>query len=566
VRRLLRLGDRPSSDPAVSGGKAAGLSMAHAAGLPVLPGWVLPTAEAEGAIATGAAVAAATGSAAARLAIADLELDGELRRELDEVGAELGPAIVRSSTVQESDPRWSGAFSTYAGVDLADLPAAIRGCWASAFTRDALARADAMGVPPASIRMAVLLQPWVRLDGGGAARMLDDGIVRVSAAAGRTEALVGGDADGAGADVMPDGGVVGDADLDGLGAAVLRRVADLARTVRRRTGHDAIEWGAAGGDVRLLQVGRSAGLPAGAGAPRTAGVGASRPLGRRLPAPAERLADLATRYPGPLAERLVLPWALAVRSIPSPPPADGPDAAEALAEALALARRLAASAWALSPARAEREASDTLRSVLGPDPRPGLERLSRLRPVDPGAAARVVALVGAVGRELVRRGAIPTAPSVWRLRVEEVGRATSGDPPPPRLGPDRWEPFAFAVAAANGEPAAGTPAAPGVGAGRLAALVGSPARWTAPPRAVLAVTSAAPQVAPLLWNAAGLVAARGNPGAHLFEVARSLGVPAVVGVDLLEAPPRAVTAVDGAGGGVWLLGDGSSGSAREVGA
>ena len=37
-----------------------------------------------------------------------------------------------------------------------------------------------------------------------------------------------------------------------------------------------------------------------------------------------------------------------------------------------------------------------------------------------------------------------------------------------------------------------------------------------------------PNFAPLLWDAAGLVALGGAPSAHLMEVARSLTVPAVV--------------------------------------
>jgi phosphoenolpyruvate-protein kinase (PTS system EI component) len=62
----------------------------------------------------------------------------------------------------------------------------------------------------------------------------------------------------------------------------------------------------------------------------------------------------------------------------------------------------------------------------------------------------------------------------------------------------------------------------------------------------------------MLWGAAALVTLGGNPGAHLVEVARSLGVPAVVdagdhGATLGEfAGSHAIAAVDGDGGGVVL--------------
>ncbi|HKX76688.1 MAG TPA: PEP-utilizing enzyme, partial [Acidimicrobiia bacterium] len=54
-----------------------------------------------------------------------------------------------------------------------------------------------------------------------------------------------------------------------------------------------------------------------------------------------------------------------------------------------------------------------------------------------------------------------------------------------------------------------------------------------------------PHLAPLLWTAAGLVTLSGSPAAHLFASARSLGVPAVAGVDLdlaaLKQRPLAVS-------------------------
>jgi pyruvate,water dikinase len=82
-------------------------------------------------------------------------------------------------------------------------------------------------------------------------------------------------------------------------------------------------------------------------------------------------------------------------------------------------------------------------------------------------------------------------------------------------------------------------AATGLGAGRVH-VVDSAA--VPPARAVLAVGLPLAQFAPLLWRASALVSAGGSQAAHLFEVARSLGIPAALGVDL---PDRAVAAVDG---------------------
>jgi phosphoenolpyruvate-protein kinase (PTS system EI component) len=51
---------------------------------------------------------------------------------------------------------------------------------------------------------------------------------------------------------------------------------------------------------------------------------------------------------------------------------------------------------------------------------------------------------------------------------------------------------------------------------------------------VIAARHPTPDLAPLLWDAAAVVTTGGNPGAHLFESARSLGLPAVCGANLVE--------------------------------
>ena len=60
-----------------------------------------------------------------------------------------------------------------------------------------------------------------------------------------------------------------------------------------------------------------------------------------------------------------------------------------------------------------------------------------------------------------------------------------------------------------------------------------------------------PNLAPLLWDAAGLVTESGSSAAHLFESARALRVPAVCGVSL--PPGEQIVAVDGHNGIVSTL-------------
>jgi pyruvate,water dikinase len=69
---------------------------------------------------------------------------------------------------------------------------------------------------------------------------------------------------------------------------------------------------------------------------------------------------------------------------------------------------------------------------------------------------------------------------------------------------------------------------------------------------VVTAPQAQPHLSQLIWEAAGLVTDLGSPMAHVFETARSLGVPAVCGVDL---GPEAgeIVAVDGYSGVVAVV-------------
>ena len=140
-----------------------------------------------------------------------------------------------------------------------------------------------------------------------------------------------------------------------------------------------------------------------------------------------------------------------------------------------------------------------------------------------------------------------------RPRTEPLGRN--------RVGRDRWEPYLASVALANGETHDGLAASGGVGAGRLVWVSSPTAVDHVRPRDVIVVQYPLANFAPLLWDAAGLVALGGAPSAHLMEVARSLTVPAVVacplddlrGVGESDDDTLYVGTVDGDEGSVTVL-------------
>jgi len=185
------------------GDKAARLAAAAAAGLTVLPGWVVPVAEGRPALRAGAGAVRAGRPAAARRAVLGQRLDDTLAAELRDAVAGLGGrVIVRSSSPLEADPRWSGAFSTVAEVGPDDVVAAVRSCWASAFAVDPLRRLEACGLPPDALELGVLLQPEIRPVAGGVARVTRTGAdgaaeVTVEGVRGHPGALLSGWAEGA---------------------------------------------------------------------------------------------------------------------------------------------------------------------------------------------------------------------------------------------------------------------------------------------------------------------------------------------------------------------------------
>jgi len=145
-----------------------------------------------------------------------------------------------------------------------------------------------------------------------------------------------------------------------------------------------------------------------------------------------------------------------------------------------------------------------------------------------------------------------------------AGRATASRAPAERLAghADGGLPTARArmpVLAATvlrrGEHVPGRPGAPGTAAGRLL-----PCRPHERPAgdcgdSILLIDRPLPALAPLLFAARGVIARTGAPGSHLAEVARSLGVPMVLG-----CRPERVTGTPAVPGGAFLAAiDGSTG-------
>ncbi|NNC92357.1 MAG: hypothetical protein HKN80_07660 [Acidimicrobiia bacterium] len=147
------------------------------------------------------------------------------------------------------------------------------------------------------------------------------------------------------------------------------------------------------------------------------------------------------------------------------------------------------------------------------------------------------------------------------LRYEVERRSADG-----RSGITKWEPVLYEIVSSRGERAEGTPASPGWGAGQVRLVRDAADAEQVEPRQIIAAVFPLTNLAPLLWDAAGLVTIGGSPGAHLFEVAAWLGLPAVCGVDLeaatgmsleeLRASDSLIGAVDGDAGEVSVLGTG----------
>ncbi len=488
------------------------MALGRRAGLPVLPGVVVEAAESSAHMRLGAGRLSSRGSGGARLAIT--AAPAPFADELVQRGSELGDHLVaRSSTLLESSGEFSGAFTSYLELLPADLPRAVTGCWASAFSVAALERQAAASVQPGSFPMAVLIQPALDPTAGGTAEIGDNGTITVQGVKGSPAPLLQGWVAGHEACSSGlDGSWIGAELIDLLGVPVLDEIAALIRQAQETTGANHCEW-ALDDRVWLLQLDELA----------RAGPAPSPPQIALAMAPElARLAGIVARAAGRLGERFILPWALAglphdvepIELLPS----------DAIHRADEMSRELTAETWGFPADEALEAAGRCMSLLLGPEPGLALEQIDRLRTPDPTRSAELLALVEALERE-------------------EAGR---------RRGVGRWEPFLASVVLATGDHHQGTPAAAGVGAGRLARIGDPDDAATFPRRGIIYAPQPIPNLAPLLWDAAGLVTASGSPAAHLFESARALGVPAICGVRLPEGDQ--IVAVDGHNGVAAIFG------------
>jgi hypothetical protein len=548
---LIELDEDRAEDPGRVGAKAAWLARGRRVGLPILPGVVVDATVSSAVMALGAKTLEERGSGGARLVVMRHPLPPGLEAAIVEAASRLADTVVvRSSSMLEAGAEWSGAFTSYLDIRPEEAPAAVRGCWASAFGVHTLERFAAADVDVGSTSMAVLIQPALSPGFGGTARVEADGSVTVIGIAGSPALLVGGWERGSMARVDAAGLVDGDGGIDPV---LVAEVAAVMREAAAATGANACEWASVGGDVTLLQLGAGR-------RPRIEPVEVDPDFGSSEVA---RLARLVRRFPGPLGETHVLPWAVAspMSFLDPVPPVDVPPLA-ALDQAESLAAEMVAAAWGSGSHDGAERASQALRRLRGGDPAGAAELFARLLAPDARQAKWVLGLLAAVRHGLAERGSVSRPELGWHVTAERARSILVGAEPADlqvRFGFDRWEPFDAAVVIARGASIHGVPAAPGVAVGRMCFVADAEGAGRFRPRDVVVGTHALPNLAPLLWDASAVVTLSGGPGAHLFESARALGIPAVCGVRLediigggvVDASERISLAVDGAAGRVW---------------
>jgi hypothetical protein len=529
---ILDLDDERALDPSACGAKGAWLARGRRLGLPIEPGFVVTADASRGHLARGGAALLSRGSGGARLEMFALPIDAELAAAARTHAADLGSrrVIVRSSSILEGSGAWSGAFTSYPDMEPGSVDVGIRGCWAAVFSVDAIARHEAAGISPGSIPLAVIVQPHVAVDAGGTA-WIEGSRALVLGVAGSPAPLVQGWEPGVRASVDAAGRIRGDDARELLGDATLRAVAGLVHAVADATSATTIEWGRrSDGTIVLFQLQR-----------RSVRRPAQRHVPRSLRSPiARQLDQLVRRFPGALGEALILPWAVADPTLvlATQPGTTTRDARTALHEAELLCASLTASAWRLPDDEAPIAAGRALAALRGTRPGRAISQIARLASPDPGSIRAMPALVERVRHGVAEAGIVDGADGAWHVDTVTAASVLEGGTRPQarmRVGFDRWEPFSASVSLAHGRAVQGTSGAPGIGVGRFQPVASASSVGRPRSRAVILGSHPIAMLGPLLWDAAAVVTTGGGPGAHLFEAARALGIPAVCGVNLDEA-------------------------------
>lgn len=178
-------------DLAAAGGKGANLGELLRAGFPVPDGFVITTE-------AYALVVAATSADL----LAEAQVPDSLREAILGAYAELGggPVAVRSSATAEDLPgaAFAGQQDTFLNVvGEEELLDAVRRCWASLWGERAVAYRERLGIDPAEVRIAVVVQAMVEADMAGVLFTADPvtgdrGRTVVDASDGLGEAVVSG--------------------------------------------------------------------------------------------------------------------------------------------------------------------------------------------------------------------------------------------------------------------------------------------------------------------------------------------------------------------------------------
>ncbi|HEV8650500.1 MAG TPA: PEP/pyruvate-binding domain-containing protein [Actinomycetes bacterium] len=262
---VLPLDEVGSADAPRVGHKAATLGALKRAGFPVPEGVVVATEAL-----TRTLAAAGLGAGAGPDQVEAVPLPSEVAAAIATVAERLGggPLAVRSSGVDEDLPgaSYAGQYESVLGVPAAGLPAAVRRCWASAFTRHVAAYQHSRGVAR-GVAMAVLVQPMVAAEAAGVAFSADPvtgdrATAVVNAVRGLGDRLVAGRASPDEWAVSGTAATCRAAPEGVIDAEVATDVAALARRVEARLGAPQdIEWALADGELVLLQARPITALP-----------------------------------------------------------------------------------------------------------------------------------------------------------------------------------------------------------------------------------------------------------------------------------------------------------------